>query len=237
MPIIDSEYEKARKQGEKAYKNALARGEYPYLPALDSFSNTKDVQTEVELGLVDIPLDQIAGTKTAGRQNAFACNFMPLIPIKSEFALKWDALFRYQLEEGVKDPIIAYEFMNRYYVLEGNKRVSVFKYLGAYSIEGYVTRIVPKLTEDPQVRVFYEYMEFYRRTAINYIRFTRPGSYAALVRECGMEPDHIWTEEERADFSSLYLRFQKLFEEKGGKKLSISCGDALLFMLRLHPYP
>lgn len=48
-----------------------------------------NVSSEVNLGLVDIPLDQIAGTKTAGRTNAFASNFMPLLPRDSEFAVKW----------------------------------------------------------------------------------------------------------------------------------------------------
>ena len=72
------EYQAALKLGEKAYRNAVARGEYPYLPALDEILSCVEVQREEKLGLVDIPLEQIVGTKTTGRKNAFAVNFMPL---------------------------------------------------------------------------------------------------------------------------------------------------------------
>ena len=140
------EYAKALKSGEKAARTASAKGEYPYLPALDGILSLQDVQSEIYLGLMDIPLEQIVGTRTAGRQNAFACNFMPLMAEKSEFAMKWAAVYDHQVDEGIHDPIEVYEFLNRYYVLEGNKRVSVLKYIGAYSIEATVTRIVPKLT-------------------------------------------------------------------------------------------
>ena len=230
------EYAKALKAGEKAARAASAKGEYPYLPALDEILSSQDVQSEIYLGLMDIPLEQIAGTRTTGRQNAFACNFMPLVGEKSEFAMKWSAVYDHQVEEGIHDPIEVYEFMNRYYVLEGNKRVSVLKYIGAYSIEATVTRIVPKLTSDKQVHIFYEYMEFYRKTAINYIWFSKEGSFAALTKQCGKGMDDIWTEEEKKDFSSSYLLFQKIFDEKGGKKLSITCADAFLLYLDVYPY-
>ena len=224
-------YQHALKLGEKSSKAAAARGEYPYLPALDEFLKSVDVLDEVPLGIMEIPLEQIVGTKTAGRQTAFAPNFMPLMDMQSEFAVKWCNLYDYQLSEGVRDPIIAYEFMNRYYVLEGNKRVSVFKYLNSFSIEGKVIRIVPRRSSDPQVRIFYEYMDFYRHSQINYIWFSKEGGFTALTKAVGIRPDTDWTDEQRADFSSVWLRFSKIFEEKGGKKLGITVGDALLAYL------
>ena len=47
------EYQAALKLGEKAYRNAVARGEYPYLPALDEILSCVEVQREEKLGLVD----------------------------------------------------------------------------------------------------------------------------------------------------------------------------------------
>ncbi len=235
MPDI-TEYLKAQKQGLKACRQAQQKGEYPYLPALDSFLRTSDILTEEPLGVMDIPLDQIVGTKTAGRQQAFASNFMPIMEERSEFAMKWILLYDYQTQEGVTDPIKCYEYMNRYYVLEGNKRVSVFKYLGAFSIEGEVIRIVPRLSADPQVKIFYEYMEFFRKTGINYIRFSREGSFAALAKSCGRGKDEIWTAEQKEDFSSNYLRFRKIYEDLGGSRLSITTGDAFLFYISIYAY-
>ena len=230
-----TEYQRALKMGEKAAKAAAAKGEYPYLPALDEFLKTADILDEIPIGLVEIPLEQIVGTRTAGRQNAFAPNFMPLMPEKSEFAMKWTSLFEYQKEEGVKDPIIAYEFMNRYYVLEGNKRVSVFKYLDAFSIEGNVIRIIPKRSSDPLVRSFYEYMSFSRHSRLNDIVFYRPGGYASLLKVLGMDPEHDWTEQERENVHAAFSRFLRLYQEKGGKKLGITSGDAFLSYLMLFP--
>ena len=155
-------YEQALKLGEKAYRNALSRGKYPYLPALDDILDRVDILMEEKLGLVDIPLEKIVGTKTAGRQNAFAVNFMPLMKPKTEFADKWCNLYRYQTEEGNTDPIVAYEFLNRFYVQEGNKRVSVFKFLDASSIEGEVIRVIPKRNNSLENKIYYEFMQFYK---------------------------------------------------------------------------
>ena len=74
----------------------------------------------------------------------------------TEFAFKWTALSDAQVNEGIRDPIIAYEYMNRYYVVEGNKRVSVLKYFDAVSVPGYVTRILPQRTEQKENKIYYD---------------------------------------------------------------------------------
>ena len=61
-------------------------------------------------------------------------------------------------EEGIREPVQAFEFMNRFYVQEGNKRVSVLKYFGAASIRARVTRILPKRTGTPENRVYFEFL-------------------------------------------------------------------------------
>ena len=151
--MASDDYSKALRSAKAAYRKALSKGEYPYLPALDEIVDNRNVTTEEPLGLVSIPLDQIVGTKTAGRQNAFASNFMPLMPEDSEFSRKWDGVVQYHLNQGVGDPIEAYEYMNRFYVLEGNKRVSVLKYFHADSIEGTVVVLVPYPDESPENQI------------------------------------------------------------------------------------
>lgn len=230
------EYEQALKLGMKAYRGALAKGEYPYLPALDDILSCIEVQSEEILGLVEVPINQIVGTKTSGRQNAFAVNFMPLIPADSEFAGKWARLYDYQTEEGNTDPIVVYEFINKFYVQEGNKRVSVYKYLDAPTMEANVIRIIPKRNESLENKLYYEFMDFYKCTQINYLWFTKLGSFESLLKAVGKEPDEIWTEEERKDFGSAYHTFEKIFKEKGGEYLSVTVGDSFLFYLSLYPY-
>lgn len=230
------EYIKAMRLGKASYRKALSKGEYPYLPALDDITQPGDVKTEQPLGLVNIPLDQIVGTKTAGRQRAFACDFMPLMPEKSEFAIKWAGVVEYHMTQGVGDPIVAYEYMNRFYVLEGNKRVSVLKYFGADSIEGTVTRLVPVRTEELENRIYYEFMDFYRDSGINYIWFTQLGSFPKLSLAVGRKSGEKWSDIDRENFKSLYTEFTEIFRSKGGDKLNITPADALLFYLSLYPY-
>lgn len=229
-------YSRALKLGEKGYRNAVTRGEYPYLPALDDILACVNVYMEEKLGVVDIPLDQIVGTKTAGRQNAFAVNFMPLMEPGTEFSAKWSRLYDFQTETGNTDPIVAYEFMNKFYVQEGNKRVSVFKFLDAASIEGEVIRIIPKKSDSLENKLYYEFLDFYKCNQINYLWFSKLGSFEAMTAAVGKEPGEIWSEDEINEFTYTYTVFQKLYVEKGGKYLPITEGDAFLFYVSLFSY-
>ena len=230
------EYRKARQMGQKEAKLCQSKGGSAYLPVLDDILSEEETCGEFNLGLVDIPLDQIAGTKTAGRTNAFASNFMPLLTRDSEFAVKWCRLYEAHLEEGIREPIKAYEFMNRFYVQEGNKRVSVLKYCDAVTIPAYVTRLIPEPDDSEESRIYYEFLDFYDRTGINYLNFSQPGNYKKITEQTGAEPDHIWTDLEKEQFHSSYIRFTKAFEKKGGSKLSLTSGDAFLIYLDICGY-
>ena len=234
--MASEDYLKALKSGKTDYRRSLSRGDYPYLPALDEIVDNRSILTEEPLGIVSIPLDQIVGTKTAGRQSSFATNFMPLMPEDSEFARKWQGVFEYHLDQGVGDPIVAYEYMNRFYVLEGNKRVSVLKYFHADSIEGSVTRLVPYPGESVENQIYYEFMDFYKDSQINYLTFTKKGSYTQLLEAVGKKSGEKWTDDEKMDFRSLYNRFSEIYTAKGGKNLPSTPAEALLFYLSLYPY-
>ena len=132
MPI--PEYLKAHKSAVKAYRQDLLRSSYPYLPVLDELLSFTDTAGEMDLGLVDIPAELIKGTKSSGRTKAFASNFMPLLEENSEFAAKWCALYQSHLKEGIREPVIACEFMNSYYIIEGNSKFIVLKFSGAVSV-------------------------------------------------------------------------------------------------------
>ena len=150
------EYIKAYKMGKKEYQSRMLRGLKPTLEVLDDILPGKGTLSEVPLGLVQIPVDQIVGTKTYGRSEAFASNFMPILRENTEFAIKWAHLSTAHENEGIREPIKAYEYMNKFYVEEGNKRVSVMKFYGVVSAPAVVTRIVPKRTEEKENKIYYE---------------------------------------------------------------------------------
>ncbi len=224
-------YRAAQKLGKKDYQARQAKGLNPTLDVLDSLLEHVDIVGEVPLGLVDIPIDQIRGTKTEGRKTAFAANYMPILDENTEFAAKWISLSQAHLMEGIREPVKAYEYMNRFYILEGNKRVSVLKFFGADSIPGNVTRLVPAPQNTKESRMYYEFMDFYKVSGINNIWFSKEGSFSRLPAAFGKRKYECWSAEDRLLFRSVFARFSKEYYKLGGKKLSITAGDAFLAYL------
>ena len=82
------DYRKARQMGQKEAKVCQSRGGSPSLPVLDEILSAEETCGEVDLGLVDIPMELIVGTRSAGRSQAFSRSFYPLMAEDSEFAHK-----------------------------------------------------------------------------------------------------------------------------------------------------
>jgi hypothetical protein len=141
---------------------------------------------------------------------------MPLLSPASEFADKWKILCAAHVAEGIREPVKLYEYRNRFYVEEGNKRVSVLKYFGAPTIPAVVTRYVPKRSESPENRVYFEFLDFYAKCPVNYLIFSKPGSYRAFTEAAGKQPDDIWTDEERMNLKAMYSRFTQALQMARG---------------------
>ncbi len=230
-------YKEALKLGQKEVRSRTAKEKNPYLPVLDEIVPPEKALTGIHLGVVQIPVWFIVGTKTGGRVSAFAANFMPVLDEGTEFADKWEALYRSHISEGIRDPIKVFEYLNRYYVQEGNKRVSVLKFCGAYSVTAEVIRVLPERTNDEKIQLYYEFLEFNRYSKINFIEFTKRGSYQKLMRMMGKSYGEWWTIEEQRRFSSAYYFFEKAYKENGGDKLKITIGDAMLNYIKIYGYP
>ena len=229
MAEAAADYVKAMKLGKK---------EGDIVPVLDDILKEKNITAprEIPLGVVQIPSELVVGTKTSGRSSAFSKSFYPLLQENTEFAAKWKGLYQAHLNEGIRDPIKAYEFMNKFYVEEGNKRVSVLKFFDAVSIPGNVIRIVPPRTDDKENKIYYEFMDFYSLSGINYIWFSQEGSFAKLQRLVGKRPDEVWSEDDKLTFSSIFSRFTAEYKANGGDKLPIEPGDAFLSFIKVYDY-
>lgn len=236
MQTSMEEYSKARKAALKQYRSATLSGNSPYPAVLDDILSNTDTVGEQPLGLCEIPLDMIAGTKTSNRKTAFTRDFLPLLSEKTEFASKWAQLYKAHMEEGIRDPVKVYEFMNRYYVEEGNKRVSVLKYVNAASIYANITRIVPARTEEKENKIYYEYMTFYDLTQINSFWFSEPGGYTKLLTALGKKPKEEWSQTEKDDLKSVFYHFSVLYRLIGKNNLPLSPSDAFLIYLTIFDY-
>ena len=230
------EYKSALKAGQKDYRAHVARGQNPYLPVLDDILVNVNIVATEPLGLVNMPSESIVGTKTSGRHTAFAPNFMPLLDEDTEFATKWSVLCDAHLDEGIRNPVTAYEFLNQFYIEEGNKRVSVLKHFEAGSIPGTVTRLIPAHNDSLENRIYYEFLDFYKLSKVNIVQFSRLGSYAKLQKLVCKAKGEEWTDDDRKNFNALHTKFRKQFRALGGARLPLTVGDALLVYLSVYRY-
>lgn len=234
--MSQEDYVRAYKMGKKNYDTRMMLGQRATLEVLDEILPERHDYSEVSLGLVQIPVSQIVGTRTGGRSNSFAANFMPILKENTEFADKWSTLSTSHVKEGIHEPVKAYEYMNKFYVQEGNKRVSVMKYFGAVTIFGTVTRIIPRRTDEPENKLYYEFLDFYDCSKVNYVWFTKLGSFVKLQELVGKAPGEEWSREEQLDFSAIYGRFLAEYNAHGGAELSIPAGDAFLALIEMYGY-
>ncbi len=230
------QYQKMIRAGQKYYRAAQSRGEDPYPPVLDELLDWNKASDRQYLGTLDIPAERIVGTRTRGRQAVFAKDFLPLPEENSEFATKWIRLCASHLKEGIRDPIECFEYLGKFYVQEGNKRVSVLKSFDAPTVRGRVTRIVPVYSDDPAIVRYYEFMHFYSLSGLYEPEFSRPGGYAKLQAALGKEPDQVWTEEERRHFSSAFLRLRDLLQKRDMLPEGVTAGDVLRIWLQYYPF-
>ena len=216
-------YQRARKRGLKEKEADL--------PALEDLHPV--IEKKEPAGTLSIPLNQVAGTVTRGRMSAFNQDFMPMLDDHSEFAGKWSHLYDAQLSEGIHDPVKAYEYMGRYYILEGNKRVSVLKYLEAPEILAQVTRLIPPNDNSPEMQAYHANREAQKRTGVAWLEFNAPKDWARL--ETALDTArHPWDDALREDLKSAWKRFSLIFNKLGGEQLTISCANAFLRFLELY---
>ena len=237
LQIAREEYAAALNRGKKEYKELLSSGREPHPAVLDDILGEQAGNTIQDLGVIDIPAARIVGTKSAGRITAFTPTFRPLLGTETEFAQKWYALCRDHLGDvGIREPILCYEYLGDFYVQEGNKRVSVLRHFDAARIPGTVLRVVPPLSDDPRVKAYYEFMNFYKVSKLYAVQFRHPGDYAKLLACLGREPDEIWTEQDRRTFNSYFQYFQEAFHNVSDGLEDILPVEALLLWLKVHSF-
>ena len=229
-------YLKARRDGLRAYGAAIQSNADPYLPVLEEKLPTLNQMARLPLGIMSIPLTRVLGSVSRGRAYAFADNFMPILEPNSEFSGKWSTLYENVQENGLRDPVKILEYMGWYYLIEGNKRVSVMKSMDAEYIEADVTRVIPFRTEDPENVAYFEYCDFARESGLFDIFLTRPGSYDRLVRLPGVRAGEKWTEDEILSLRKIYHYFYSSYNTVLRGRKAQPCGDAFLRWLLAFGY-
>ena len=237
LQMAADEYSLALKKGQREYRELTAAGRNPHPVVLDEILPPSFTDSVQELGLLEIPAERIVGVKSAGRITAFSASFRPLLESKTEFASKWMNLCKAHLgESGIHDPILCYEYLGDFYVQEGNKRVSVLRHFDAPRIPSIVRRVLPARSDDPRIKAYYEFLDFFKVSRLYTVQFRRPGDYARLLKHLGKKPEDVWTENDRRNFNAYYHYFQDAFQVLNRGQEEVLCEEALLLWLDLYPY-
>ena len=232
-------YKQARAMGRHYLSEHSDSATKGYLYILDDLLDNVEICGEINLGTTEIPIHKILGTRTSARSNAFAGNFMPLLPENTEFGAKWCKLYESHIREGIREPIKVYEYLNRYFVQEGNKRVSVLKYLGAVAIEARVTRLIPKRDEsNKQISIYYEFLDFDRRATFDNLWFSHRGGFTGLVNLVETwQQEHPECKTSTADLiNASFKSFRLCYREAGFGTIPITSGDAFLEYLKVYGF-
>lgn len=232
-------YKQARAMGRHYLSEHSDSATKGYLYILDDLLDNVEICGEINLGTTEIPIHKILGTRTSARSNAFAGNFMPLLPENTEFGAKWCKLYESHIREGIREPIKVYEYLNRYFVQEGNKRVSVLKYLGAVAIEARVTRLIPKRDEsNKQISIYYEFLDFDRRATFDNLWFSHRGGFTGLVNLVETwQQEHPECKTAIADLiNASFKAFRLCYREAGFGTIPITSGDAFLEYLKVYGF-
>lgn len=205
---------------------------------LKSFLHEKDIAYTIDLEVMEIPTSKIVGVaKSSDEYLAYTADFLPTNPADSTFADKWVWLYQAYLNDvDIREPVHCYEYLGKFYVIDGMKRVSVAKCHGVSTIEAQVTRLMPVKTNEPVIRNYYEFLKHFSLTRLYQVSFTKPENFNKLQAALGHTEDHSWTEMDRFGFMFYWYSFDRAFGKVFGDDAAVTAADALVAVLEDHPY-
>lgn len=228
------QYNQARKKGLACLNERKAQKKDPYLPVLDHFLESMKVVKKKDLGTHEILTNRIVGTCHEGRTESFAANFMPLLESDTEFASKWITLCQHATHDGLRDPILVYELFGRYFVEEGNKRVSVTKFLNNPLISAHVINLIVDPADMEEGELYKSFLNFYDQTGIDEILMTKSKNYKKLLKIIHPDSEQPFSVEERKNVLSFFYSFTTVLKKLIDHPILASDGDAFLIYLDVY---
>ena len=117
-----------------------------FLPELrDQFGSSEFTNTE-SLGIIDIPVNKIVGIASICGKYSYTVDFLPIMHLNSQFAKTWCNIYLDYLNEKEISPILCYEYLGNFYVVDGKTRVSVMKCNGARVMKANVKSVLHRQT-------------------------------------------------------------------------------------------
>lgn len=207
-------------------------------PLMNSIVDEKMISYRLDLGVLDIPVNLIVGVaEETEKTSLYTGDFLPVSPVKSKYADQWREISeQFVCEKGFHKEIRCYEYLGRFYVSDGLKRVSVAKYHNADIIRSYVIRVMPIRTESKVITQYYDFLFQYRLTRLYQLKFTQPGFFELLQKAMGFNPTHRWSDSDRTKLLEVLPNVEYAFHKSFNDSLKITVADAFVVMLEKYSF-
>lgn len=231
-------YNIAHSIASKNQRTLIARDENDHPVVLSTVADKSKVSEAVYIGIMDIPVDKIVGVVASGvEDHLYTPDFLPLASENSEFAAKWRSLYRdYFTDEGIRNPIGCYEYLGRFYITDGLKRVSVLKSCGAATVTAQVVRLMPVESQDKEIQRYYEFLKHFCLTGLYQVSFNNPENFEKLQKALGFEPDYVWKNSDRYSFLFNWNVFESIYTKVFAEEKNMTTADVFVSLLEEYSY-
>ena len=209
---------------------------YQCPPELSAMLRSGKLTNAEELGVLEIPVSKIVGIASICGKESYAGDFLPIVSPKNSFADNWCSIYSKYLNGEKIAPITCYEYLGKFYVVDGKKRVSVMKCNGIHLISANVTRIHPIDKESPEAVHYYEFLKSYQTTGLYQIDLCPKFSFDDLQRAIGCDLDYQWNPFDRAFMLTILKTIESALALAKLDHLSIHPIDAFMVLLETHSY-
>lgn len=232
-------YAKVLAQAKKTVNHYQKELMDPYLIDMDNEVDESGVVEKADLGIMEIPVRQIVGAASSFPypDMEYTYDFKPLAESDTDFAELWCQLYLdYLSDRGLAEPILCIEYLGRFYVIDGRKRVSVLKAHGESRVMAHVIRWIPERSNDNQVKQYYEFLKYFPQTGLYQVFLSDAADFPYLQKAMGLAPDHVWTDTEQFHFMFAFLGVERAYLEVFEECASVTAADAFVALLKKHSF-
>ena len=209
----------------------------PYLVDMDNEVDDSTITQRVDLGILEIPVRQIVGVTSTYPDMDYTFDFKPLAQTGSEFAESWCQLYlEYLSDRGLTEPIECIEYLGRFYVVDGKKRVSVLKAHGENRVNAHVIRWVPEYSGETQVKQYYEFLNYFPKTGLYQVFLSDAADFQYLQEAMGLKPKQVWTDTDRYHFMFTFMGVERAYLELFGEYAAVTAADTFVALLKKYDF-
>ena len=205
---------------------------------LEEMLDESMVSDIVDIGIIDVPTSMIVGAvhKTEALAQ-YTQKFLPLCKPDSGYADQWRTLYAVLAnKEGFSEEISCVEYLGKFYVLDGLKRVSAVKFFEMPTVRSRVIRVMPVKNDTAEVIQYYNFLRDYQMTRLYQLQFTQNGFFNQLQKALQKQNSYVWNETDRVSFLRYWTKIETAFYKYYGDSLKITAADALVVLTKRYSY-